>query len=90
MAELIICADGGGEATVSAPANDGTKPICCDDDGSDCTGFLGDHTAYWPNISSTGWTYGTPGGSLSGGNYTISMTDGTDVINCDAASGSCQ
>ena len=90
MAELTICESDEGEATANAPVG-GTTPICCDDDGTTCSGFLAGYSLVWPNISSTGWSYQTPTGSLTGGNYQYSIVDSNgNTIVCDIVSKSCQ
>ena len=91
MSNLNICKNDEGEATKNSPLG-GTTPVCCDDDGSNCTGFLAGHDQKWPDISKLGWTYQIPIGSLSGNNYQYSIvnTAGTDTVICKVNSHKCQ
>jgi prepilin-type N-terminal cleavage/methylation domain-containing protein len=100
IGELTSCANDGGEAAQVPVAG---KPICCDDDGSTCSGFFSGHDQTWPDISGAGWTYGTAyndpntpsaSGSLGGGNYAFFAFPPANStlapIDCDFASKACQ
>ena len=54
MSALASCQSDDGEA---APVPVAGQPICCSADLSTCP--LPNETANWPDISQTGWTYGT-------------------------------
>jgi prepilin-type N-terminal cleavage/methylation domain-containing protein len=90
--ELSLCANDGGSAPNAIAGISAGKPICCDDLGNPCTGFLTGHSSVWPDISKTGWTYNLPTGTLEGQDYKYSITNsgGTEIISCDWATQKCQ
>jgi prepilin-type N-terminal cleavage/methylation domain-containing protein len=94
MAELTVCADGGGEALDTPVAG---SPICCTTE--DCSGgALPGHDATWPDVSTgSGWDYSAAAlplveGDLSVGDYNFSLSnaDGTDTIVCFLATKVCE
>ena len=89
--ELSICANDGGEALNAVAGISAGKPICCDDLGNPCTGFLAGHDIVWPDISKTGWSYQLSTGTLSGQNYQYSIinSSGTETIVCNWATQEC-
>lgn len=95
MPELVTCADDAGFGMdVAAPVI--TGPICCNADpaaAADCDA-IGEarpgHTALWPSLGNTGWSYATPTGSLSASSYTYTLTKGTEpTITCTFTDNKC-
>lgn len=91
LSELASCSADGGEATANVPVAV-TTPICCDDNGSSCSGYFPGHDQAWPDISKTGFSYGAPSGALSGEDYSFSATrfSSADTITCNFSTKSCQ
>ncbi|MDO8529429.1 MAG: type II secretion system protein [bacterium] len=89
MGELTSCADDEGFAAASAPTG-GTTTVCCTDDA--CGTAADGHTEIWPDISTTGFSYDAPTGSLSGDDYIYTATNSTtsEVITCNYVSKDCQ
>jgi prepilin-type N-terminal cleavage/methylation domain-containing protein len=86
LPELVTCADDGGFAKNSAPA--AGNPICCT--SGTCASLLSGHTATWPNISTTGWAYGSVSGTLANGDYQYTLTkSGETTITCAMSSNGC-
>lgn len=85
MTELEVCAEDDGEATDNVPVGN-TTPICCDDNGSVCGGFLSDHDQVWPDVAAaTGWSYDTvaPVGDLTNEDFQYKLVGPageTDII----------
>ena len=71
--ELIVCQDDLGNIQAPSSATAGGGAICS------ATG----HTAVWPDISTTGWTYVVSAGAISDSTtYTLTKT-GETTISCN-------
>lgn len=89
LPELVTCADDSGIGIVSGPPTAGTTPVCCAT--AACAAAMTGHNVTWPNIQAkTGYTYGTPSGSLLTGNYQYTATkSGQPTITCKYADNEC-
>lgn len=90
MMELVTCNDGGGVISLNPSA--GLK-VCCTN--ASCDTFLEGHTATWPDLTSTGFSYATSTGLISDGTYEYKATGRGDkgetiTITCDYSSNGCQ
>lgn len=89
LPELVTCADDDGFATTAAITPD-TTYICCT--VANCVGnvAVSGHAATWKNINTkTGYSYGTPSGSISAGTYQFTATNGPKTITCKYADNEC-
>lgn len=75
IAELILCGDDGEEAS---------EPIAGE---VICSGV--GHIATWPVLSG-GYSYDVASGSLAGGDYSFTVSDGSESIVCTQSSAACQ
>lgn len=75
MTEIILCGDDGEEAS---------EPVA----GEVICGGAG-YTATWPELSG-GYSYGTPSGTLAGGDYSLTVSDGVAPIVCTQSSAACE
>jgi prepilin-type N-terminal cleavage/methylation domain-containing protein len=91
ISELTLCNDDGGDAKATAPVG-GTDSICCTDDT--CSDPLTGHDQPWPDIlTTTGWDYETPSGTLAGGDYIFEIsnaTSGEANVACSLITSACQ
>ena len=86
MPELITCADDGGLITTATPT---TSLYVCTSQADGTVAVTG-HSAKWPDISSTGYSYVAPSGTLAGGDavFTLTSSNGT-TITCSQSTSSC-
>lgn len=96
MPELIICKDDKGFGLDTEAPSPSTY-ICCDAISSavtDCDEILeakNGHTAFWPDLGNTGWTYGVSTGTLADNDYEYSLIKGTEApIVCTILDNSCK
>lgn len=86
MPELVVCADDLGVAVTGIPAS--TLYICATDN-TGATAATG-HTVKWPDLTSTGYAYVAPNGTLAGNDLVFTATKtGQKTITCTFATGSC-
>lgn len=94
MPELITCVDDGQYATVTAIVV-GTTPICCNAAACGAGTLAAGHTALWPSLGNTGWSYGTPSGDGtftdgSSNTYTYTLAkSGEPTITCTITDNKC-
>jgi prepilin-type N-terminal cleavage/methylation domain-containing protein len=91
MTELVSCQDDGGFAKNGAQLSPG-NPVCYAT--ASFQNALTGHAATWPNLSAkTGWTYGTPTGTLDGNDYVYTLTKTVNgvsqTITCSYANTDC-
>ena len=86
MPELITCADDSGVAVTIQPT---TALYICSTDATGAAAKTG-HSAKWPDISSTGYAYVAPTGTLAAGNliFTLTSSNGT-TITCSQDTSAC-
>ena len=90
LPEIVTCQDDGGAINGPANASTGGNTICS-------LGVAGGHSAIWPNLTKTGWTYSVVGGTLATNanidtmTYTINKPVGSTDTNiiCTFASNDC-
>jgi prepilin-type N-terminal cleavage/methylation domain-containing protein len=89
LPELVICQDDGGIAKAGALIAS-TMLICCTD--NNCTVAQTGHADIkWPDISKTGYAYGTPTGTLADSTYVFTAAKtGQASITCTYAENSCK
>lgn len=88
MPELITCADDGGVANTAAPTAGST--ICTTAGAGTAATAVSGHDATWPDISTTGYSYVLPTGSLSGNDYAFTLTSSNGTtITCSQSTSSC-
>lgn len=87
MPELVTCADDAGVAPVGSFLAEGNL-ICSSTGATGGTATAG-HSATVPALA-TGWSYGTPTGTLAGEDYVFTVTKtGETTITCSQATASC-
>lgn len=85
--ELMVCADDAGFGYVAGAPTGGTTFVC--QNAATGNAAKAGHTSTWPTVS-TGWTYGTPTGTLALNTYTYTATKtGQTTITCSYATGVC-
>ena len=86
LPEIVTCQDDGGDINGPANASTGGNTICS-------LGVAGGHSATWPDISKTSWTYNVVGGTLATnaniGTMTFKLVKGSGMITCDYAANGC-
>jgi len=93
--ELIICADDGGFGLVTVAPTTAAYICCnaasgaiasCDTAGTE---NRPGHTAFWPTLGTTGWSYGIPTGTLAANNYQYTLTKASETITCNFSTQTC-
>lgn len=89
MPELIVCADDGGIAVSVGAPTAGTTFICGTADAVANAAYAG-HTVTWPDVSSTGWAFAAPTGTLAANSYVYTLTKtGQTTITCTFSTNKC-
>ena len=90
MTYLTMCKEDEGFGFTDAAQIAGTTFVC-QDSNTDNFVKTGHEGIFWPDLTSTGWTYNQPTGLLSDDTYvfTASKLDQTDIV-CTFANGVCE
>lgn len=91
MPELVVCADDAGYGYTAGAPTAGTTYICQESTSGNVAKISPAHTATWPTVpTGSGWTYGTPTGTLSANSYVFTANASSQTtITCSLSTGTC-